>query len=79
MNSVEDLLSNKSLIPGLMRVEARTELAILLEACTEDVGILRPGAERREVAPHTLLGTGRDSITILGAGLAGDGGLWRSS
>jgi hypothetical protein len=82
MNRVDDLLplprysplvllSNRFRIPGLMRVEARTELVIMLDACTEDVGILRPGAEGIEVAPHMLLGTGSDSITIFGAGFAG--------
>jgi hypothetical protein len=60
-------------MPGFISVEARTEFVIILEVCTEEVGILRPGPEGIELAPQILLGTGSDSITILGAGCAGVG------
>ncbi len=58
-------VSNKLLIPGVMRVEASVvdaciELAILLDDCIELVWGLRGSIDGTDAVPQISLGTGSD-------------------
>jgi hypothetical protein len=59
-------LSNRLLIPGVVRVEAGIGLFIILEVWIELTGGLRSGPERIEAVPQRLLAMGKDSAEIFG-------------